>query len=247
MFRATALAAVVTLVTGATTAGAQDAVLAEVYGQGVHRYFAYDYDGAYLDLTRAIDNGLRDPRVYYFRGLVAAATGRHDEAIADWRIGAVLEARGNYSGSIGRALARIQGPQRIELEAVRQQVRLEQRARAIAEERARYEGLEAAEPRVLRDGTAPAPPAPAPQPPAPAPPAPADERTNPFGDDDGLAPGEPTLESENALGDPLNQPAPAPAPADQPADEEMDDAPPATADPFGDLNTPAPGSDPFSN
>ncbi|WP_164103894.1 tetratricopeptide repeat protein [Candidatus Laterigemmans baculatus] len=245
MFRATALAAVVTLVTGASTAGAQDAVLAEVYGQGVHRYFAHDYDGAYLDFTRAIDNGLRDPRVYYFRGLAAAATGRLDEAAADWRIGGVFEARGNYSGSVGRALARIQGAQRMQLEAVRLQTRLEERARVVAEERARYEGLEAAEPRVLRGGVAPAPPAPAPAP-APAPPAPDDARTNPFDDDNGLAPGEPMLESENALGDPLNQPAPATeAPAEEPADDAMDDAAPAT-DPFGDLGTPAPGDDPFA-
>lgn len=241
MFRATALAAVVTLVAGASTAGAQDAVLAEVYGQGVHRYFAHDYDGAYLDFTRAIDNGLRDPRVYYFRGLAAAATGRHDEAVTDWRIGGVLEARGNYSGSVGRALARIQGAQRMELEAIRLQTRLEERARVVAEERARYEGLEAAEPRVLRGGTAPAPPAPAPPTPAPPAPAPEDARTNPFADD-GLAPGEPTLESEDALGDPLNPPAPA---TEAPAEEPAEDAPPATADPFGAPTTPTPADNPF--
>lgn len=253
MFRATTFVAVVMLATAASTAGAQDAVLAEMYGRGVHRYFANEFDQAYEDLTLAIDNGLQDPRAYYFRGLAAAALGRQDEAEADWRTGATYEARGNYTGSIGRALARIQGTQRLQLEDIRQLVRLEERARSEARSRARYEALDESEPRSLRSpGRAPAPPA-APAPAAPAdpapatptdpapavPPAPADASSNPFEDDGGLFEGEATLEADDALGDPLAPPAPADdAPADTvetpPADDGLFSGDePAAGDPFG--------------
>ncbi len=53
---------------------AQEAVLEELYGSGVHKYFSGDYAGADADLTAAVDGGSRDPRVYYFRGLARLAT-----------------------------------------------------------------------------------------------------------------------------------------------------------------------------
>lgn len=239
MFRATTFTAVFLLAAAASTARAQEAVLAEVYGEGVHHYFAHEYDEAYKDFTLAIEHGLQDPRVYYFRGLTAAATGRPEEAVSDWRTGAVQEARGNYTGSIGRALARIQGAQRLELEQVRQLVRVEERARAAARSRARYEAPEDAPPRSPRNvDPAPAEPTPAvPAPPTPAapedptpavPPAPEDVRTNPFADDGGIVEGDAILESEDALGDPFIEPTPA---EDAPAD--ADDTPPAADEFFG--------------
>lgn len=55
---------------------AQEAVLGQLYGSGVHAYFSGDYLKAYEKLTAASDAGSRDPRVYYFRGLVYLKLGR---------------------------------------------------------------------------------------------------------------------------------------------------------------------------
>ncbi len=70
----------------------QSAMLAEFYGQGVHAYYAGRTIEAYDLLSMSIDNGSKDPRAFYFRGIVAEATGRSDEADADWQKGAELEA-----------------------------------------------------------------------------------------------------------------------------------------------------------
>ena len=53
---------------GAISLSAQDAVLSQQYGSGVHSYFAGNYAKAYEQLTTAIDGGLKDPRALYFRG-----------------------------------------------------------------------------------------------------------------------------------------------------------------------------------
>ncbi|MBI2479949.1 MAG: hypothetical protein HYV60_15355 [Planctomycetia bacterium] len=63
---------------------AQDSVLAELYGHGVHAYFAGQYQKAHEYLTTAIEQGTSDPRTFYFRGLAYTALGRPDEAKADF-------------------------------------------------------------------------------------------------------------------------------------------------------------------
>ena len=40
---------------------AQDAVLGQKYGLGVHAYFAGDYPKAYDELTTAVNGGSKDP------------------------------------------------------------------------------------------------------------------------------------------------------------------------------------------
>ncbi|HND54191.1 MAG TPA: tetratricopeptide repeat protein, partial [Pirellulaceae bacterium] len=69
-------------------APAQNAVLSDLYGRGVHAFFSQKYDRAHELLTAAIDNGSRDPRCYYFRGLSYSRLGRPDEAQADFTKGA---------------------------------------------------------------------------------------------------------------------------------------------------------------
>ena len=66
----------VLLVSGVIWAGAwagqaraQDGVLSQLYGNGVHAYFAGDFVKAHDLLSSAIAGGSRDPRCYYFRGL----------------------------------------------------------------------------------------------------------------------------------------------------------------------------------
>lgn len=231
------------------SAQAQTSILADVYGQGVHCYFAGNNEEAYQLLSTAINNGIDDPRAYYFRGIVAEKTGRSYEAESDWRQGAELEARGKVPGNIGRALARYQGHGRLKLEQIRQKAKLDFLALSNARAKQRYGEIEAAEGRVLQ--AAPAPPA-AMTPPA-APPA----AENPFADDNL---GAPKVESDDALSDAMTDPfandpattAPADATGDAPAADPFGGAP-AADDPFGgdaggamdDPFGPPPADDPF--
>jgi tetratricopeptide (TPR) repeat protein len=206
---------------------AQDATLAEFYGQGVHAFNAGDYVKADEFLTKAIDNGSTDPRAFYFRGLVNSLTGRDDEAHADWRRAAELELDGEYDLLVGKSLQRIQGPVRICIEDMRRQVRLENRARVDARNRARYEQLQQAEQDVLRD-----------MPATQAPPAAIPPSENPFERDGGVRQGEPrVLETpENPVVDPFGTTQPQPAAPDTPSNPDPADV----TDPFA-----TPEDDPF--
>ena len=86
--------------TGATNASAQSEVLAEMYGRGVHSYYAGDYISAYESLTMAIDNGTDDsegaggpPALVEDTGHGANATGGSDENQAESAGDAELAAR----------------------------------------------------------------------------------------------------------------------------------------------------------
>ncbi len=229
---------------GGQRAEGQSAILSEIYGQGVHSYYAGNSSGAYDLFSMAIDNGIKDPRAYYFRGIAAHDSGRSYEAESDWKQGAELEASGRVNASIGQALSRFQGPGRLKLEEIRRQARLQYLANAASRSRQRYGEIDEAQGNVLRaaPATPPAPAAGAKTPPAPPAPPVADE--NPFAADLG----DPKVESDDALSDAMNDPFaddPAAAPAGDAADA------PAT-DPFGGSNTgdpfgsdPAPASDPF--
>ena len=67
----------------ATVGMAQDPILAQFYGSGVHEYFSGGYRQAIADLTEAVDGGTKDPRVFYFRALSCAvwATCRRPKPI----------------------------------------------------------------------------------------------------------------------------------------------------------------------
>ena len=54
---------------------AQEAILGQTYGNGVHAYFSGEYVRAHQLLTSAIDAGSHDPRCYYFRGLAYPEVG----------------------------------------------------------------------------------------------------------------------------------------------------------------------------
>ncbi|QDV56746.1 hypothetical protein [Rosistilla oblonga] len=234
---------------------AQSPVLAELYGRGVHAYYCGDLIDAHRYLSMAIDNGSRDPRAHYFRGVVNAATGRQLEAEADWQLGAQLEIQGEYGAGIGRALQRVQGPVRMEMENIRQLARLEYRANQSAKNQARYNDLKAAEGEVLRGNKPAAPAAPAaPAPAAPAAPAAGGDTNNPF-DDKAAAPGEPVPDAKNnPFNDDPAEPAAPAAGADPFGGGAEPAAPAADADPFGApapaapapaAPAPAPAADPF--
>jgi hypothetical protein len=129
---------------------AEDPVIAELYGRGVHAYFARDYEQAHRYLSEAINRGTQDPRAFYFRGLTYAMTGRAEEAEQDFRKGAELEVLDvdNYYQT-SRSLQRVQGAVRLTLEKHRQQARLEARERAERLARAKYQEFQENERRVL--------------------------------------------------------------------------------------------------
>jgi hypothetical protein len=130
---------------------ADDVLLEQFYGNGVHAYNQGDYFGAHTALTAAIKGGTNDPRAYYFRGLTYLQLGRFPEAQTDFKTGAELEV-GDSSDvyPVNRSLERIQGRSRQILEQYRTVVHAAAIQRKEAERRARYEERAAAEQDVLR-------------------------------------------------------------------------------------------------
>ncbi|MDH3718089.1 MAG: hypothetical protein OES79_08200 [Planctomycetota bacterium] len=103
---------------------AQDVVILQIYGEGVHDYFAGNYQEAQQGLTQVVDAGSRDPRAYFFRGLANQRMGFEDAANEDFRIGSELEAKYGGTEIVGRALTRVQGGDRLKLEKYRTEARM---------------------------------------------------------------------------------------------------------------------------
>lgn len=135
----TLAALVVCSVTG--LAIAQDP-LDENYGRAVHAFFRGDSFKTQEILDSVIGAGSQDPRVFYFRGLAASRNGNPDQATADFIEAARLEVSGKRVVNVGRALERIQGPLRIEIEKARLQARLDARSKILELDRARYDALQ---------------------------------------------------------------------------------------------------------
>ncbi len=195
-------------------AGDMPPALATGYGNGVHAYNEGDYQCSYDELSRVIEAGSNDPRVFYFRGLAALKLGRTDEADADFQQGANLEADGVGGRAVSRALERIQGCDRLKLEQFRSQARVSAVQRDREAIRQRYSDIYEAEPEVLRRRR--------PEPVEPVP-APAAKETKPEAEAEAPA--------EEATEEPAAEPAEESAEeaAEEPADEPAD-----TSDPFGD-------------
>lgn len=221
---------------------AQFGELDELYGEGVHRYFANDLSGADQILSQVISSGSQDPRVYYFRGLVHECMGGGGEA--DFENGARLEAEGKRVVDVGTSLTRVQGHVRTKIENARRDARIQVKQQQLMLEQARQHQNEAsasslppapasnASPFPVESipandtGLAPLTPA---VPAAPA--APLSDTSDPFGDDAAPATGE---TAPVPGGDPFGAPA-----GDAPATET-----PPVDDPFGAPAT-EPMDDPF--
>lgn len=208
-------------------AGAQEGLLEDLYGRGVHAYFERRYEEAHGLLTKAITSGLKDPRAHYFRGLTYIRLGRPEEAAAEFTTGAELEAIAAEPVNVGKAIERVQGAERLAIEKERRAARVRLFDKAEAAAKARYEEREEAEKRVLYPrGRRPAPSA------APA----GAEESDPFRG--GAAKPEP-LPAAPTDAKPTTPPPP-PAPGDtkpaepkpaepKPAEPAADDAKPAAA------------------
>ena len=207
---------------------AQDEVLSQFYGTGVHNYWDRDYDAAMTELSASIDGGSRDPRVYYYRGLTHSKRGDSIAAQADMQRGAALESADvDQFYPVGKSLERVQGTDRKALERYRSLARAQARQRQVTRDAARYEQRRRAEADVLRAVPLAPPPAallPAPVAPAPAPAEP------PAAQPPATKPAEPSPFDEKPA---ATKPADKPPAAEPPAKPESDD-------PFGD----AAGADP---
>ncbi len=134
---------------------AEEAVLGQLYGSGVHAYFSGDYIKAFEDLNSAVAAGSRDPRVFYFRGLVLLNLGRSSEAAVDFQTGADLETKDvNKFYNVGRALERVQGSARQQLETYRVAAHMAALEEAERVRKARYEAIRREEARVLQQQAA---------------------------------------------------------------------------------------------
>ncbi len=216
----------------AVSSPAQEVILGQKYGRGVHDYFSGEYTKAYDQLTAAIDAGSKDPRAFYFRGLTYLKLGRSLESVQDFKKGAELESKDvNKFYNVSKALERVQGQPRIELENYRVEARMAALEDAERLRKLRYEAIQREESRVLREQ----PPAPAEDIKAPVEPAAAAEK-----------PAEPAAaaekQAEPAADDPFAAPEEKPAEkkaekkaAVEPAADEAGDkaAAPAGDDPFG--------------
>ncbi|MDZ4820947.1 MAG: hypothetical protein SGJ20_18425 [Planctomycetota bacterium] len=125
---------------GAGSARADEAILSQYYGSGVHHYFAKDMQAAHADLSQAIDGNTDDPRPYYFRALTYMQLGREPEAEADLAKGAELESNDvNGAYPVGRSLERIQGAPRAKLEKYRTKARVIAYQRQELQRKQRYD------------------------------------------------------------------------------------------------------------
>jgi len=137
-----ALAAGVALCCAPMGAQDQDVVLGQMYGQGVHAFFAGDYLEAHRLFTAAIEAGSKDPRVFYYRGLCLINLQRPEQAPADFQRGAELES--SEEGriyNVGRALERVQGHTRLELEKYRVKARMARLSEERRVQQLRFEQL----------------------------------------------------------------------------------------------------------
>ncbi len=230
---------------------ADDALLEQFYGNGVHAFNAGDYVGAHAALTSAIKGGTNDPRAYYFRGLAYLRLGRNEEARADFQKGAELEAGESADVyPVNRSLERIQGSQRQMLEQFRLGVQAAAIQRREAVRRARYEEQVRAEHDVLRKvkpNELPAGPTAAPTPEATTP------LENPFAMPSKTVPS--TTGAPGPAENPFEQGSAAPpaadpfkaAPAEAPPPAQPEAAPPAQVSPPQQAKPITPEANPFGD
>ncbi len=107
-----------------TYAHASDPSVRAVYGEGVHSFYAGNFQQSHDYLSQVIEIGTDDPRVYYFRGLSALRLGSPAEADKDFSKGATFEAERGNTRTVSVALERIQGQDRLLLERSRLKARL---------------------------------------------------------------------------------------------------------------------------
>jgi hypothetical protein len=113
----------------------------EMYGIGVHSYFSGNLPQAESIFTQLIDSGSEDPRVFYFRGITQTKLAGDTAGKADFDKAANLEMQGKRNVDVGKALQRIQGTVRMEIEKSRSAARLTYATKRMLLEKTRIEKL----------------------------------------------------------------------------------------------------------
>jgi hypothetical protein len=129
MFRSVLVVLVVLSATSSLTA--QDAYVLELYGDGVHAFHRGEIAHARAQFDKAIHQGSRDPRVFYYRALTNLQYGDQAMADQDIRTGVSFELQGLGTYDIGRALERVQGPHRLQFEQQRRDIQLAMSSRPL--------------------------------------------------------------------------------------------------------------------
>ena len=211
------------LIFGASKAQADQALLSEMFGRGIHAYYVGNQDDAKEMFSSAIDHGLEDPRVYYFRGILAYDNGQSEDAVADWKRGAEIEAKSRTNFAVGHTLSRFQGSGRVQLESIRKTAKLAALEARMERAQQRYGELAAGSVTPSASGGITPPPVPS-------------DIVNPFAAD--IAGGSASVVDDDALKNAMNDPFAGEATA-APANQ----TPAANNDPFGGGN--AGGANPF--
>lgn len=127
------------LIAASAMSRADEAATEKLYGEGVHAYFANDFEAALKQFDASIAAGNRDPRCYYFRGLANWRLGNADATKADFAAGAKIEAHNpEMTTTINRSMQRVQGSTRLAIEKYRADAQLTALAERKAREAARY-------------------------------------------------------------------------------------------------------------
>ncbi|MGL4942398.1 MAG: tetratricopeptide repeat protein [Thermoguttaceae bacterium] len=97
----------------------------DLYGRGVHAYYAKDYDAAKKLFDEVEKLGSTDPRPYFFLGLTLLKLDKKSEADVAFRKAASLEweSRNARDYGVSGALTRVQGIDRVYLEQFRTDAR----------------------------------------------------------------------------------------------------------------------------
>ena len=102
--------------------------LASEFSDGVQLFFAGRHQAASAKFGEIIERGTGDPLVYYYRGLASYRLGQLEAADRDFATGAQMELSQKSKG-VGRALQRVQGRERLRLEAHRRITRVVTKAK----------------------------------------------------------------------------------------------------------------------
>lgn len=204
---------------------AQGDALTELYGEGVHRYFAGDYAGADQILTQVVDGGSQDPRAHYFRGLAREMSGF--DGVMDFESGARLEVEGKRAYDVGMALTRVQGHVRTQIEKARRDARVSARQQQLLNQESRMQAMPA-------PGSSPMPP----------PPSDTADDSDPFAGE-GMRSGDSTLDDEQPTVPDVDATTNPFADDTAPAGPAAGTGPGAGTSPFGEPGDTAPAGNPF--
>jgi len=102
-----------------------------IYGKGVHAFFDRDYEVSITILSKAEEIKSNDPRPYYFLGLAHLRQKKTEPAEQYFKKAAQLEFNGRSlrDYAVSESLRRIQGKERMRIEAIREEERTNARAR----------------------------------------------------------------------------------------------------------------------